>query len=93
MRDKKFALTSLTLNGLYLFANFPNGFIYIVAQSSIIVNDDFMHFLDVFTSLLYYSYYALQFYVQLAFNSVVRREFVRMFSDNINGKRSMANGN
>lgn len=75
LRDLKFAITSISLNMLYVLMNLPLflwNFIYPNWDA------DTLYFVNVFVVGLWYSYYAIGFYLQLIVNSLVRAEFFKI---------------
>lgn len=79
IRDRKFAITSVSLNVLFLILNVPAPFFGVVSTQVDIVDTSLNNFVGYLSLCCYYSYYAISFYVQLAVNSIVRERFVRFF--------------
>lgn len=78
VRDRKFAITSVSLNVLFLILNVPAPFFGVIS-TLIEIDIPLNNFLGYLSLCCYYSYYAISFYVQLAVNSIVRERFVRFF--------------
>lgn len=84
-RDRKFSITSISLNFIILIFNAPTT-IYSMLQidqsnSQTLLVQNFFHF-------LFYSHYALGFYVQIMVNSIIRKEFLLMLRMDDLTKRS-----
>lgn len=69
-KDRKFSITSISLNLIFFLFNAPTTIFSLISDDGLLIQN-FLHF-------LFYSHYALGFYVQLAVNSIIRREFLRM---------------
>lgn len=78
VRDRKFAITSISLNVLFLILNMPSP-VYGVFVNYVKIDALLNNFLGYFSLCCYYSYYATSFYMQLAVNSIVRERFWRFF--------------
>lgn len=76
-RDRKFAITSITLNTIFLTLNLPI-VLFLTYGNSVEGNLHSMLF-EIFNAV-YYTNYATNFYVQLAVNSIFRREFLGIFN-------------
>lgn len=75
-RDRKFAITSVSLNLLYLIINLP-GVVYNVLYAYSNINSHELNtFLSFTTTNIFYSLYVVDFYVQLLVNSVFRKKFL-----------------
>lgn len=77
-KDRKFSITSISLNFVILIFNAPT-----TIFSMLHIGEDYaqlptVRLLQNFFHFLFYSHYALGFYVQLAVNSIIRKEFLRM---------------
>lgn len=78
-KDRKFSITSISLNFIILLCNAPTTIFSIIHHEndpitpSIILFEDYLRF-------FFYAHYALGFFVQLAINSIIRREFLKMFN-------------
>lgn len=79
-RDAKFSLTSISLNVLFLVLNLPNQvFALYLSFNDQLDTDELWIKLVGFTVLgLFYANHAFGFYVQLAFNGVLRRETLKL---------------
>ena len=78
-KDRKFSITSISLNFIILLCNAPTTIFSIIHHEndpitpSIILFEDYLRF-------FFYAHYALGFFVQLAINSIIRKEFLKMFN-------------
>lgn len=77
-KDRKFSITSISLNFVILIFNAPT-----TIFSMLHIGEDYaelptVRLLQNFFHFLFYSHYALGFYIQLAVNSIIRKEFLRM---------------
>lgn len=75
-KDLKFAITSLSLNGLFLTLNFPICVLNIYLSNT--NADNFNSFIGMFFVNLYYAYFGVSFYISLLVNSIFRDEFLAM---------------
>lgn len=88
-RDRKFSITSISLNLIFLLLNAPTNIYSIVHEYQKI--DVHLHkLLDTTFLLMFYSNYALNFYLQILVNSILRNEIVKMLSPN---RTSQSTGN
>jgi hypothetical protein len=79
LRDQKFAITTITLNVVFLVFNLPVAIYNLLAYYLISMDPNLSYVLQAFSAgLLYQGYYAIGFYVQLIVNSMFREEFLRM---------------
>jgi hypothetical protein len=91
-KDRKFAITALSLNTLFFILNLPIC-VYNVASTYVNIDPDLDSFLLNLARVLFYTFPAIDFYVQVVVNSVVREQFFRLFNFKIikvNGNASTA---
>jgi hypothetical protein len=74
-RDTKFVVTSLTLNLIFLILNLPLA-VYEILNTLVHLSPEVNLFLINLTVTLWNVFYASDFYVQLAVNSIVRDQFL-----------------
>lgn len=77
VRDRKFAITTVTLNLMFLTLYLPIVIDNLVTLSSDPVIANLIHY---FFDMLHYCYHASGFYVQMAVNSVFRNQFLAIFN-------------
>jgi hypothetical protein len=77
-RDRKFAVTALALNFIYLAFNLP-----VVIENLLVayltIEQGVGNFLYFFIATLFYTFYATDFYVQFVANSIFREQFFLLF--------------
>ena len=71
-RDNRFAISAISLNIMFLVLKFPLVFYYTITYKESILSR--------VTYLLYYSYFAFGFYVQLIVNRDFRYEALSLFN-------------
>lgn len=76
-RDRKFAITTLSLNLIFLILLGPVEFYGIFNNTNDPANSAYNNMIDYIALELYYLNYAIGFYVQLVVNSLFRNEFLR----------------
>jgi hypothetical protein len=76
-RDRKFAMTTLSLNLIFLILLGPVEFYGIFNNTNDPANSAYNNMIDYIALELYYLNYAIGFYVQLVVNSLFRNEFLR----------------
>ena len=74
-RDAKYAITSVTLNIMFIVLKLPYLVFYVLNAYFLYFN---VYFLNI-SAYLFYLYASLGFFVHLATNSVFRREFLLLF--------------
>ena len=81
-KDIKFAVTSISLNLIYLFLNFPYLIFTLLFRyiSTDLIEDDLFSFLLSICFLLIYLNITSVFYINIIFNSMFRREFLSIYS-------------
>lgn len=77
-RDIKFAITSVTLNVIFLILNLPFCF-YDLLYETFQIDADTQYFFDTFLLMLYYVHHATVFFINLAVNSIFRNEMYNIF--------------
>jgi hypothetical protein len=77
-KDKKFALTVLSLNVVFFVLNCPINVYNIVAQYTTIDADTDSFLLFLFRSM-YFTFPAIDFYIQITVNSIFREKFFELF--------------
>jgi hypothetical protein len=78
-RDRKFAVTSLVLNLLFFAFNTPI-VIFNMIVAYINIDPKLLSLLFFFMACIFYGYFALDFYVQLAVNSIFRENFFALLN-------------
>ena len=78
LRDRKFALTSVSLNFLFLLFNVPAPFYGVLSTFIDDIDVDLSNLIGYVCLCCYYSYYAISFFVQLTVNSIVRERFLKL---------------
>lgn len=73
-RDNRFAVMVVSLNLLFLVLNLP-----ILIDDILGVETDVDRIFDYFCEVLYFLYYAINFYIQLIVNSDFRHEALKLF--------------
>ncbi len=71
-KDVKFSITSILLNFVYIFLNLPAIIVFLIP--SLYIYDVFVNF----GLYIFYMCYAVEFYLILISNSMVRKEFFKM---------------
>jgi hypothetical protein len=93
-RDRKFAITSFCLNFSFFIFNLPL-VIYDLTPHFIFISisPELYMFLFDLTLTLWNTFYALDFYIQLLVNSIIREQFFRLlrFQININPSQAISN--
>lgn len=74
-RDARFAISAVTLNVIFLILNLP-----VVIDDLIGVSTTPNILFDYFAYVLYYAYFAIEFYALLAVNREFRREFSKLLN-------------
>ena len=74
-RDLKYTVTSISLNLVFILLTLPIS----LANFSVTASNFMSNMVFIFTDYLFFASYGVNFYLFLAFNSKVRREFVSMF--------------
>jgi hypothetical protein len=72
-RDIRYAFTLLIFNFCFITLNLPVVAFYLIVRY-VEINESLAKFFNLFTSLLFYSYFGLFFYLNLMINSVFRNE-------------------
>lgn len=85
-RDIRFAITSVTLNLVFLFFYVPFSIWNIVGYYVIVGTDDVYYFMDTITLWLTYVDAGSVFYINLAFNTLFRDELYSLFNINRNAE-------
>lgn len=82
MKDIKFAITSFTLNLLFLFLTVQNPCLNVFMNTNIfkLLDVDLQTFLTQASIIIFDSYYALTFYAQLFSNSLIQAEFFSLLA-------------
>jgi hypothetical protein len=78
-RDRKFAVTSLSLNALFLVLNLPITIINVLITSNIEIDSNMSQLLVFAFSAWYSAFYAVDFYVQIWTNKIFRKNFLFTF--------------
>jgi hypothetical protein len=71
-RDRKFALTSVALNTMFLLLNLPVLLLIAYGEN---IDPDLYNMMFYILNIIYFVNYAIGFYVQIVFNSIFRSEF------------------
>lgn len=80
MRDAKFGITLVILNFVFVLSNAPNPTINIIINYvDFEMDTDLSYILQILFLFLYYVYYMMSFYVQLAVNNLIRKQIWAMF--------------
>jgi hypothetical protein len=82
-KDRKFAITALSLNMIFLVTNLPLAFYELFLSDSLAdsAGPDLDSFLTFLFSTLLYTNYALDFFFQLTLNSLLRKEFAHILTN------------
>lgn len=85
MRDIKFGVSIICLDFMFLVFKIPNLILFLANNYDFFFNfDDFTRaVIAYFVQILLSSYYTIEFFIQLASNSIVREEFLLIFSVNV----------
>jgi hypothetical protein len=78
-KDRKFAVTSLTLNILFLVFNVPI-VIFNMLQTYTYIDPDLIFLFQFLMGCVFFCYFAIDFYVQLAVNSIFRGVFFSLLN-------------
>lgn len=78
-RDIKFGITMIALNVYFFVSTGPNP-VYNLLVLYVQIDTDVQLVLEVISISLYYSFFALVFYAQLATNNLVKRQFRALFA-------------
>lgn len=78
MKDRKFAITAITLNMLFLVLNLPITIVDLLITYAN-MSDYVMKIVYFLTITCFYVFFAADFYVQFTFNSVFREKFFLLF--------------
>lgn len=73
-RDKRFAISAISLNLIFFILNMP------IVIYDMVALESGSQFFDYLTNCLFYLYYASSFYVQLTVNSEFKREFLKLLN-------------
>lgn len=77
MRDLKFSITMIFINIVFLILNAPNPLFN--AMQLLNFGSSSIALMDYINSALFYTFYSIVFYLQVFFNSLVRRQFFELF--------------
>lgn len=79
VRDRKFAITSVSLNILFLILNLTPATYNLLAAYVTIQPPDLNFLLTYFIGMVFCTFFAIDFYVQVIANSIVRDQFLLLF--------------
>lgn len=74
IRDLKFGFSMIITNIVFLVLNAPATILYVIDINS--TSD-----LEKYFTIMYYSFFSIEFYLQLAMNSLVRKRFFHIFKE------------
>lgn len=85
-RDNRFAILIVSLNLLFLVLNLP----LVIDDILLVYNPETDRLFDYFSEVLYFLYYAIDFYTQIVVNIEFRRVFFKMISGSLKFGRGSA---
>lgn len=92
-RDMRFGITMITINVVFVLTNAPIMFLSVIMfHFNVDVDQDVSRILWFLFFFLFYSFYAIPFYVKLTVNSLVRKEFLK-FSRQLTSKSTQTEKN